>query len=137
MFFKRRGQVGLEFMLVTGVALFTMIIFAIILSQILSDKQDERVLILAEDLTLSLKQEISFASNAEEGYTRELYLPRTIDGRDYEVILGSTKIGTGYFELIVDDIVFFEVIPLTLGEISPGRLKISKLEDHVFVEAAQ
>ena len=135
--FIKRGQVGLEFMLVTGVAFFTLIIFVVVLSHITAVKQEEKAMYMAEDLVLSLKQEINFASNAEQGYFRLLDLPNTIEGYSYEIILGTTAIGTGYFELIVNDVLFFEIIPRTFGEIRQGKIRISKQEDHVLAGVVQ
>ncbi|MCC7574593.1 hypothetical protein KO361_03295 [Candidatus Woesearchaeota archaeon] len=134
MFFKKKGQVGLEFVLVTMVAFSTLIVFSLVLFNIMSSKQDEKRFILAEDLALSIKQEISFASNAEKGYSRIVNLPKNIEGANYEITLGVTSINTGYFELEIDNSVFFEIIPLTSGTIEPGRIKISKREADVFVE---
>jgi hypothetical protein len=132
--FVKKAQVGLEFMLVTMVAFFTLIVFTLVLTHIMSVKQDEKAIIMAEDLSLSIKSEIIFASNAEKGYSRVVELPRLIEGYSYEVVLGATPINTGYFELKVRDSVFFEIIPLTTGELKPGKVRISKRESDVFVE---
>jgi hypothetical protein len=132
--FKKRGQVGLEFVLVTMVAFFTLIVFALVLHTIMVDKQEEKVYLMAEDLAISLKHELSFASGAEVGYARILHFPKSIEGVNYEVVLGSTSINTGYFELKIRDAVFFEMIPLTNGIIEPGTLRITKRVNDVFVE---
>lgn len=121
-------------MLVTIVGLLTLIVFSIILSHILTVKQEEKASIVAEDLAESLKQEISFASNAEKGYSRIVSLPKQIEGRSYDVTLGSTNINTSYFEIEIDNAIFFEIIPLTNGAIEPGIIKISKRTNNVFVE---
>jgi len=129
-----KGQVGIEFMLVTFVAFFTLIVFALVLTNIMSVKQEEKILILAEDLVLSIKQEIHFAANAELGYSRIVNLPKNIEGVPYVVKLNSTNINTGFFELIINEITFFEIIPFTTGNIEPGKIKISKQESGVFIE---
>ena len=134
---KKRGQVGLEFMLVTVIAFFTLITFILVLSHIMTAKHDEKAIISAEDLALSLRQEIVFASEAEVGYSRVINLPATISGIQYDIILGETNINTGYFELVIEGAIFFEVIPITKGVIEKGNIKISKTDEFVFVEVVE
>ena len=134
---KKKGQVGLEFMLVTGVALFTLIVFGVVLFQIMSVKQEEKAMIMAEDLVLSIQQEINFAANAEPGYSRIVELPNKIEGFDYEIALYTIGGETSYFELSVANGFFPRSIPLTNGELKPGALLVSKRDADVFVEVIQ
>ena len=133
----KKGQVGLEFMLVTGIALFTLIIFGVVLFQIMTMKQEEKAMILAEDLVLSIQQEINFAANAEPGYSRIVELPNKLEGFDYEITLFNIGGETSYFELKVANGFFPRSIPLTNGDLMPGKLRISKREADVFVEVIQ
>jgi hypothetical protein len=131
---KKKGQVGIEFMLVTAVAFFTLITFLLILFQIMSIKQEEKVIIMAEDFILSIKQEIDFASNSEPGFSRVIDIPQKLEGFDYELILYSTEANTSYVELTVLDAFFVHVIPYTRGSLEPGKLKLSRMEHFVFLE---
>ena len=131
---KKKGQVGIEFMLVTGVAFFTLITFLLVLFHIMSIKQEEKVIIMAEDFILSLKQEIDFASNSEHGFSRIIDVPQKIEGFEYELILYSTEANTSYIELAVLNAFFVQVIPYTRGTFEPGMLRISKMEHFVFLE---
>ena len=131
---KKRGQVGLEFMMVTGIALFTLIIFGVVLYEIMTSKQDEKAEIMAEDLVLSIRQEITFASTAQPGYFRIIELPQNIEGREYSVKLYELNNEISYFELNITNAYFSQYVPFTTGSLEKGRLKISKREADVFLE---
>ncbi len=131
---KKKGKVGLEFMMVTGIALFTLIIFGVVLYEIMTSKQDEKAVIMAEDLVLSIRQEITFASTAQPGYYRIIELPRDIEGRDYSVKLREVNEEISFFELNITNAYFSQYIPRTTGSLEKGELRISKREADVFIE---
>lgn len=134
---KKKGQVGLEFMMVTGIALFTLIIFGVVLYEIMTSKQDEKAVIMAEDLVLSIRQEITFASTAQPGYYRIIELPRDIEGREYSVKLHEVNEEISFFELNITNAYFSQYVPRTTGSLEKGELRISKLEAEVFIEVVQ
>ena len=136
-FMKKKGQVGLEFMMVTGIALFTLIIFGVVLYEIMTSKQDEKAVIMAEDLVLSIRQEITFASTAQPGYYRIIELPRDIEGREYSVKLHEVNEEISFFELNITNAYFSQYVPRTTGSLEKGELRISKLEAEVFIEVVQ
>jgi hypothetical protein len=122
----KKAQSGFEFMMITLVAFTTLIVVIVILSATMGMKQNEQVLFEAEKVSLALRNELLFASQAELGYSRLFDLPLRIKGYDYEVRIGQTSINTSYLELEINEVVFFQSVPLTFGVVNPGPLWINK-----------
>ena len=103
-----RGQSAVEFMIVFGAMLFFFTIFFIVIQESIYENSREERNILANDIALSVKEEILLAHESSEGYMRSFHVPLNIYGLDYginlsegHVYLYSEKIGISY---IVSDV---------------------------------
>ena len=81
----------MEFMLLSGVALIAAIVFVSISLNQIKGLYATKESLLAKDVALKIQSEISIASNAEDGYSRDFELPEKINNRDYNIsIINNT-----------------------------------------------
>lgn len=139
----KKGQVGLEFMMVVVVSVSTLIIFVGLLSIVMATKQDEVRSLKAQEVADGFSKELLFASEAESGFVRLLHLPSVIEGEHYVINLESFENKTAYFELLVGDDVFFKSAPIISRSFSfdsaihSNDVMISKTEDGLLVEVVE
>lgn len=139
----KKGQVGLEFMMVVVVAVSTLIIFVGLLSIVMATKQEEVRSLKAQEVADGFSEELLFASEAESGYVRLLHLPSVIEGEHYVIDLESSESKSGYFELIVEDDVFFKSTPIMAQSFSfdsaihSNEIMILKNESGLLVEVVE
>ena len=93
MFILKRGQIAAEFMLFSGVALIVAIIFVSISLSQTKTLYETRESLLLQDIALKIKNEVSIASNTEDGFSRDFSLPEKINDRDYNIsIINNTLV---------------------------------------------
>ncbi len=83
----KKSQVATEFMIMTGIAIFAMLIFIGVLFHNTARVGKERLDYSMEDFTYSVQYEFDLAGRVKDGYYRELVLPQKIDGRDYTITI--------------------------------------------------
>ena len=86
----KKGQSSIEFMTFVGVAIVLLLLFigvSVFYSRLIAQQE---LAVTARDLTLILKSEIDLASTVENGYSRTIRLPATLDGKNYIFALGDT-----------------------------------------------
>lgn len=125
---KRKAQIAIEFLLLTSFALFFFFIILIVLSNISSDNQKHRIQTSIEDLGTSVKNEIITASEMENGYNRNLYLPSKIEGQEYNITLNNESNKSSYLIIRSGLIEQYFDIPKISGTIASGNNIISKQE---------
>jgi len=82
----------MEFMLFSGIAMITAVIFiSISVNQIKNLKDTEEYLLL-EDIALKIQNEVSIASYAEDGYERNFKLPNNVNSKPYNFILVNNSL---------------------------------------------
>lgn len=79
----KKSQVAAEFLLLSGLALVAAIVFISISLSQTKTLQDTKEFLLIKDIALKIQSEISIASNAEDGYSREFELPEKILFKEY------------------------------------------------------
>lgn len=125
---SKRSQSAIEFLsLFMSVFLF-FVLFMLVLQENSRDKNLEKESIFANNIALSVQDEINLAFNSPDGYYREFYIPKNIFGKSYEIILQENivyvtadKIGISY-----------KVMPVN-GTIKKGTNVIKKQNDLVFL----
>ena len=81
----KKIQIGVEFMLFSGIALITAIIFVSISFSQTKDLYDTKEFLLVKDIALKIDKEIDIASYVEDGYNREFDIPEMINNGDYNI----------------------------------------------------
>ena len=100
---SKKAQGIIEFIVIFGAIFFFFVIFLSIIQYNIREKNIEKEQVIAMNLALSVRDEISLANGASEGYYREFTLPQTILGKDYtigivdgRVFISGEKIGMSY-----------------------------------------
>lgn len=138
----KKGQIGLEFMIVVMVAVGILIVFVGLLTVIMANKQDEVKSLMAQSVADGFSKELLFASEAERGYVRIIEFPKLIEGASYIINLESFEDKSSYFELTIKDSVFFKSTPVISqsflfdSSIHSNKIMISKKEEGILVEVA-
>jgi len=81
----KKSQIGVEFMIFSGIALITAIIFVSISFSQTKDLYDTKEFLLVKDIALKIDKEIDIASYVEDGYNREFDIPEMINNGDYNI----------------------------------------------------
>ncbi|MFP4567574.1 MAG: hypothetical protein ACLFN8_01390 [Candidatus Woesearchaeota archaeon] len=108
---KKKGQVGFEFMMVALIAISTLIVFVIILSVLTTTKQDDARMFKAQSLVDGFSEELFFAAEAEEGYSRVIELPSSVEGRPYVLNIEGFENRSSFFELSVESYILSNYLP--------------------------
>jgi len=127
-FSNKKGQGAIEFLSLFIVVFLFFTIFLLAVQENTNDKNVEKQNILANNIALTIQDEVNLAFNAPDGYYREFYLPTSIFGNDYDVsfvgnsvYLESNKIKLSYSIRSVE------------GEIRTGTNIITKTGGVVYV----
>ena len=129
----KKSQVSLEFLYFVGAALFILIIYLFITSNyfnIIAARKDN---IAAQNLLEQTRNEINLAGRVENGYTRKITLPDTINLKDYTINLQGREIyitfkNNDYSKILSTDVT-------VTGTLAPGKiLLITKSNDIVAVK---
>jgi hypothetical protein len=83
----KKGQGTVEFIILFSSALFFFVIFMGIIQMNIADTNLEKQRIFLQNIALNVKNEIAFAAESKDGYTREFYVPQNSLGIDYEINL--------------------------------------------------
>lgn len=129
----KRAQIAIEFLVLTAISFFFLAGILVVLSVLSSQNADMRRQAALDDLGSSLKNEFSIASEMENGYHRELNLPKKISGRNYNITLEEGISGMSYLVISAPPYERYYTIPESWGTIDPGRNIIIKNENNITV----
>jgi hypothetical protein len=76
----RKSQIAIEFVIFMGAGLVFLIGFVIAITALGADKVDEKAYYKLNDFGASIQSEIILASEVNEGYTRTIFIPRSVEG---------------------------------------------------------
>ena len=88
----KKGQGIIEFFMIFSVIMLFFVVFLLIIQENIYEKNLDKERIIAQEIALSIKSEISLAAESSDGYYREFYVPPTLIGKEYEVILDGKSI---------------------------------------------
>jgi len=117
----KKGQVVLEFTLLVGIAMFTLITFLGVVmyhTQHLNELEDLKNI---EDVANKAQRELNLAAYVSDGYSRSFTLPDTLYGEDYTITI--------YEDLLVvsvEDNTISKRISSVVGSIQKGANTITK-----------
>ena len=90
--FLKRSQGAMEFLILFGAVMFFFVAFLLVIQGNIQEKNLERQKVLAQDLALSVQNEISLASESSDGYYREFYIPENLLGNYYEIEIVEDRV---------------------------------------------
>lgn len=103
---NNKAQSSAEFMIMFGAVLFFFIIFVSIINMNILERQEAKKKILLQSIALSVRDEISFAAESSDGYTREFEIPTTILGASYVIYLQDDRVFYGMDSLLSSYAIF-------------------------------
>jgi len=127
----KKGQIAIEFILLTAFSFASLIIFLIILNNTLSDQQKDRALQNIKSFGESIQNEVLLASEMENGYHRVINVPSKINGQIYTLTFNKSISGAGYFTLNTNNQELFFQIPEVVGNLTYGYNTIIKEDNTI------
>lgn len=128
-------------MMIAVIAITSLIFFIIILSHIMTDKQEELRIYRSQSLLDGFSKEIFFASEAQPGYVRTINPPKTLEGVNYVIKIDSND-NVSIMELDVGDSTYIKVVPgiaknfVFDSSSSSSKIIILKTNDELLVEVS-
>ncbi|MBU0959227.1 MAG: hypothetical protein KKB31_04765, partial [Nanoarchaeota archaeon] len=104
-----------------GAVMFFFVIFFTVIQQNIRDKNDEKEIIVLQNLALNVQDEIGFAAESSNGYSRTFYVEKNILGKDYYINVTGDLLYVGLGDLLVS-----YGIPYVEGVIQKGDNTIRK-----------
>lgn len=123
---RTKAQIAMEFILLIAIAFF---IVAALLASILSLSEDNTRMKAyqdMDDLGKSLQQEFLLAAQLEDGYTRTINMPLTMNGVHYNATIGQSNPTNSYLMLEYDSAESFYLIPPVVGNFTYGNNYLRK-----------
>jgi len=117
---KKNAQIAMEFLILTAMAFAIVMVFLVIISSISTNDTKNRSYYDMADLGISLQQEILLAIELEDGYTRKINLPATLNGIRYNATIGQASNKYGYLILSFEGREVYYTIPYVNGTIHLG-----------------
>ncbi|MBU0894692.1 MAG: hypothetical protein KKF48_00310 [Nanoarchaeota archaeon] len=128
MFFIKKGQGAIEFLVLIGFVLIFFVTFLGVIQNNMNEKNKEKEKLLLQNIALSVRDEISLASESSEGYFRVFKIPQNVLGKEYEV-----GIIEDFVNVSMGNMIFFYKIPEVNGSIQKGQNNITKQNGTVFI----
>jgi len=127
---KEKAQTSVEFMILMGFVLFSLIAFLMVIQSNLLEKNVERKTRAIEEIALIVQDEINLAHESSEGYFREFELPSDVDRMDYEI-----NITAGFVYVRTTNIDYAISIPVqnVTGDVNAGDNSIRKVNGEVIL----
>jgi hypothetical protein len=125
---RNNAQIAMEFLLLISLAFFIVIVFLAATYSVSKGNAQIQAHTTVDDLGKSLQQEFLLASGLEDGYTRKINLPMTVNGVEYSAFIGQTSPQNNYLLLSFEDSSeLFYMIPPIIGNISLGDNVLRKI----------
>ena len=119
-----------------GLAFFVILVFMISAYSVAKDTQDSKNYADLDDLGKSIQQELLLASTVEDGYTRIINIPQSINSGLYNISNGQVSNLQGFikFTYISDTpIEIYYITPLFEGNFTKGYNTIKKFNGSLYV----
>ena len=127
-FKTKLSQSSIEFIILVRAVLFFSVIFFLVVQKNVEQKELEKETILAQNIALSVQNEINTASAASDGYHRDFKIDENILGKDYDI-----KIVGDLVAISTDNVGMAYPIPKVNGAINKGINTIKKQNGKVFL----
>jgi len=81
----RKAQTAIEFFIIFGAVLFFFTLFFIVIQEQLYEKNREKERLICQEIASSVQDEIAFAIESSDGYSREFKIYEKINGKPYNI----------------------------------------------------
>lgn len=130
---NKKGQIAIEFTILLFMSAFIVLVLLVSIKSISNNKLRSKALNELDDLGKSLQKELVLASELEPGYSRELYVPYNLYGKDFELNLSNVSSTIKYLDFYYEDRDLFYAVPVVQGDIKKGYNKINNIEGELFL----
>jgi len=128
-----KGQIAIEFLMYIGMAFFIVIAMLAVIFIVSEENTRSKNYSDIDDLGKALQQEFLLASQLENGYTRMINLPVTLNGKIYSVSIGHPASQSYYIMLEYDTIETYYIIPPVNGSIVLGDNVLRKYNGTLYL----
>jgi len=132
----KKAQGIIEFIIIFGAVFFFFIAFLIVIQKTTESKNLDEERIIAQNIALSIQDEISLASESSDGYYREFKIPDNIIGKEYNVsiVQTGTESGSVYVQSGTKIGISYRVLPV-FGNIQKGLNTIRNQNGVVYLNS--
>jgi len=128
MFFSLRGQIVLEFIMFTVLALFLVLVLIALALRISSSIASDQGVSEVTDLARSVQEELILASQVSEGYHRSFVLPTRLQRGEYSITNSEELLTLSY-----DSATVSLAIPLVNGTLQKGANVIIHENETIYI----
>ena len=125
-FEKTKGQVSTEFLILLIMGVFIILTFIVIVQKLSDEKLEGKALNELDDLGKSIQQELLLATQLEDGYSREIYIPPKLYGIVYIMNLSNASSTIMYLNFYFEGTELFYAVPYLQGDVKTGLNTIAK-----------
>jgi hypothetical protein len=122
----KEAQIAIEFLLVAGIAFAIILTFLLSALSISENNTKKESYYTAEDLGNSLQQEFLLAAELEDGYTRKINLPMTLNNLKYNITIAETNHSYYYLIVAYEKAELYYMIPPVNGTLKLGNNMLVK-----------
>ena len=130
---RKKGQVSIEFLILLVMGVFFVLTFIVIVRNLSDQKIQNKALDELDDLGKSIQQELLLASQLQDGYSRDIYIPPKLYGVPYTMNVSVASGDIMYLNFYYYDVELFYEIPYINGDVKTGLNTISKNNDEISV----
>jgi hypothetical protein len=113
------GQIAIEFLLLIGLSIVIIVALLAAVYSISEYDSKTRTVKELDDLGASIQQELLLASSVEDGYSRRINIPETINNHHYNITL-STYNNHTFIILQYELAELYYQVPFVSGNITKG-----------------
>jgi len=127
---RDRGQGTIEFAILFGAVIFFFVVFIGVLQLNIADKNSEKQQVFARNIAIDIRDEVGFAAESGDGYSREFYVPENLLGVYYEVAFIDDYIVCNF-----SDYKYTYRIAHVNGQVQKGKNLIQKIGEEIYVNS--
>jgi hypothetical protein len=125
----KKSQSSVEFLTLSGLAFFVVIIFVALAADEIREFKDRKDFFLVKDLALKLQKEAAVASSVEDGFERVFTLPDKLQSSvDYFITTSNNTITVNSSKAVFS----VRIAPI-VGNFSKGSNKLEKIDGNVYI----
>ena len=126
--FKLKAQSSMEFLMLVGILLIVFIAFYAIVFERIRIINNEKDILLGQDIATKVQKEILLAAKVSDGYQREFTLPQKIQGMNYSILISGKEL-----TVITEKTEVVKTIPVVIGDVTKGPNKINKTNGIIYL----
>jgi len=114
--------------MLVGILLFIFVMFYVVVFERIQRLNDEKAILLGEDVATKVQKEILLAAQVSDGYQRTFRLPQKIEGMNYTIQVSGKEVTvkTPKTEVV-------KIIPEVVGNITKEINRINKTNGTIYL----